>query len=121
MQPRLALALWLVAQVPPGGVAVAATPQVVQSTPAAEAIMDGRNLQFVVRFDGPVDHAAARLEIMRDGQVVRSLPPLMDSAPNVLFASSAALPPGRYTLHWRLGVASGGEAADGQIPFSVGQ
>jgi hypothetical protein len=28
------------------------------STPAAETIVDGRNAQYVVRFDGWVDHAA---------------------------------------------------------------
>lgn len=99
--------------------AFARAPQMMQTTPAAEAILDGRNLQFVVRFDMPVDHAAARLDIIRDGQVVRSLHPLVDSAPEVLFASAPTLPAGRYTLRWRAGAAAGGEAAGGEISFSI--
>ncbi len=102
-----------------GGSAFAGAPQVVQSTPAAEAILDGRNLEFVVRFDGPVDHLAARLEVMQDGKSVLSLRPLMDSAPDVLFASAPALAAGRYTLRWHVGAAFGGEAADGEVPFSI--
>ena len=63
---------------------------VMSSTPAAEAIMHGRNAQYVVRFDGPVDHAQSRLEILRDGHVVQHLNPLLDSAADVLFASAPA-------------------------------
>ncbi len=37
--------------------------------------MHGGHAQYVVRFDGPVDHAQARLEILRDGQVVQRLKP----------------------------------------------
>jgi methionine-rich copper-binding protein CopC len=101
------------------GLAAASPPQLRSSTPAAEAILDGRNLQFAVRFDAPVDHAAARLEITQDGKFVRALHPLLDSAPDVLFASGEALPPGRYVLHWYVGAPFGGEASDGEIPFSV--
>ena len=31
--------------------------------PAAEAIVDGRNAQYVVRFDGWVDHGASQMNI----------------------------------------------------------
>lgn len=99
--------------------AFARAPQMMQSTPAAEAILDGRNLQFVIRFDSPVDHAAARLDIMQDGHLVRSLHPLIDSAPEVVFASAPALPAGRYTLRWHVGAAAGGDAANGEIAFSI--
>jgi methionine-rich copper-binding protein CopC len=101
------------------GLAAARAPQLRESTPAAEAILDGRNLQYVVRFDAPVDHAAARLEVSRDGTVVQWLHPLLDSAPEVLFSSGSALPPGRYTLHWQVAAPSGGDTAEGEIPFSV--
>jgi methionine-rich copper-binding protein CopC len=101
------------------GPAAADQRQVHDTTPAAEAIVDGRNAQYVVRFDGPVDHAAARLEITRDGKVVVSLPVLLDSAPDVLFSSGPALPPGHYNLHWHLGAGAGADAGDGEIAFSV--
>jgi methionine-rich copper-binding protein CopC len=92
---------------------------VLESTPAAEAIMHGSNVQYVVRFDGPVDHAQSRLEILSDGQVVKQLHPLLDSAANVLFASTSAPEPGHYVLHWTAKSMPDGEASDGMIPFSV--
>ena len=101
------------------GLAAASPPQLRESTPAAEAILDGRNLQFAIHFDAPIDHAAARLEIIQDGNVIRTLHPLLDSAPTVLFAAGEALPAGRYTLHWHVGAPFGGEASEGDIPFSV--
>src|SRR5260370_41875211 len=63
---------------------------VVTSTPAAEAVMHGRNMQYAVHFDGPVDHVQSRLELLPDGHVVESLHPLLDSAPT---ASVASPPP----------------------------
>jgi len=81
--------------------------------------MHGSNVQYVVRFDGPVDHAQSRLEILRDGQVVKQLHPLLDSAANVLFASTSAPEPGHYVLHWIAKSMPDGEASDGMIPFSV--
>ena len=101
------------------GLAAASPPQLRESMPAAEAVLDGRNLQFTIRFDAPIDHAASRLEITRDGNVIRTLHPLLDSAPTVLFAAGEALPPGRYSLHWHVGAPFGGEVAEGDIPFSV--
>ena len=70
------------------------------STPAAETIVDGRNAQYVVRFDGWVDHAASRMDITDNGKVVEPLVPTLDSEPDVLAASASELAPGRYQLHW---------------------
>ena len=81
--------------------------------------MHGRNAQYVVRFDGPVDHAQSRLEILRDGHVVQRLRPLLDSAADVLFASAPAPQPGRYMLHWIVKSVPDGGVTDGMIPFSV--
>jgi methionine-rich copper-binding protein CopC len=89
------------------------------SLPTAEAILDGRNQQYIVWFDAPIDHAASQMEITQDGKIVQSLHPLLDSVPTVLFASGTALPPGRYILHWHVGAAIGGDVSDGDIPFEV--
>jgi hypothetical protein len=43
------------------GAAEARPLDVRESYPAAEMIVDGRSAQYVVRFDGPVDHAASRI------------------------------------------------------------
>ncbi len=117
MRKSLLPALVTVALMLTGGLAAAVERQGRESAPAAEVIMNGRNLEFALRFGGPVDHAAARLEIIQDGNVVRTLRPRLDSAPTVLFASGEELPPGRYTLRWHVG----GDISDGEIPFSVRQ
>jgi len=92
---------------------------VLASTPAAEAIMHGTNAQYIVRFDGPIDHAQSRLEILRDGHVVERLNPLLDSAADVLFASAPALEPGHYVLHWTVKSMPDRDDSDGMIAFSV--
>ena len=97
----------------------ARTMHVMNSTPAAEAIMRGDHAQYVVRFDGPVDHVHARLEILRDGQVVETLHPLLDSAPDVLFASAPSPQSGHYVLHWYVKSMADQDDSDGMIPFSV--
>ena len=43
--------------------AFAAPMRMVESFPVARAVLDGRNAQYSVRFDGLVDHRASRLYI----------------------------------------------------------
>ena len=93
---------------------------VMSSSPAAEAIMHGRNAQYVVRFDGPVDHAQSRLEILRDGHMVQHLNPLLDSAADVLFASAPAPEPGHYVLHWIVESVPDQDASEGDDPVLGG-
>ena len=90
-----------------------------ESTPAAEAIITGRHAEYVIRFDGLVDHRASRMHIMQSGRVLQTLVPLGDSAPDVLFASGEAPRPGKYVLRWRAISADDGIASNGDIRFSV--
>jgi len=101
------------------GVAEARSLQMRDSTPAAEAIIEGRHAEYVIRFDGPVDHVRSHMEIVQSGRVIQTLVPLADSAPNVLFASGAAPPPGRYQLHWQARSPGDEDLASGDIPFAV--
>ena len=89
------------------------------STPAAEMIVDGRNTQYVVRFDGWIDHAASQMDITQTGKVVDPLVLILDSEPDVLAASAPALAPGRYQLHWHAKSIPDGDFSDGFIPFTV--
>ena len=93
--------------------------QLLASTPAAETVMRGDHAEYVVRFDGPVDHTQSRIEILRDGHLVESLHPRLDSAPDVLFASSRLPASGRYELHWIVKSMPDRETSEGTIPFSV--
>ncbi len=103
------------------GAALARPMHVLSSTPAAGAVMQGRNAQYVLRFDGPVDHAQSRLEIVRDGHVIQVLHPLLDSATDVLFASAPGPAPGDYVLHWTVKSIPDGDDSEGTIAFSVTQ
>ena len=111
----LALALFL-------GSATDATARslaVVRSAPVAEAVVDGRNAEFSVHFDGLVDHRGSRLWIARDGQLVENLPVLVDAAPEVLFGTAPQLPVGRYELHWAAKSVPDGDVTEGAIGFTV--
>ena len=102
------------------GVAAARPVQMMESKPKAETIIRGDHAEYVVRFDGPVNHYTSRLEITQDGRVVRALRPLTDGAVDVLFAAGSVPPPGRYGLHWTA-VSADGDTTSGEIPFTVGQ
>jgi methionine-rich copper-binding protein CopC len=91
----------------------------VESYPAADAIVDGRNARYFVRFDGPVDHQGAHLVITHDGRTVETLDALLDSAPEVLFASAPRLPAGDYELHWSARSMPDGETTEGSYRFTI--
>ncbi len=93
--------------------------RMLESTPQAEAYIDGKNAQYAVRFDGPVDHLASRLWIVRDGKVVETLPVFVDAEPDVLFGTAPQLSPGHYELRWSAQSAPDGEVTAGQIGFTV--
>jgi methionine-rich copper-binding protein CopC len=115
---RIALAV-LVALLLGGAPAWSASMQVMESLPAAHAVMDGTQTEFFVRFDGPVDHNASRFQIVRDGVVVQTLRPRLSSQPNVLYSGVRRLEPGSYVLHWNTRSMRDQEAAAGDIEFTV--
>lgn len=93
--------------------------RMVESFPAANAIMDGKTTHFSVMFDRPLDHAASRLFVERDGAVVQTLSPRLNSQPNTLYADGHPLPPGRYTLRWDAHGLGGNGASAGSVGFGV--
>jgi methionine-rich copper-binding protein CopC len=100
--------------------AVSAHPaHMMETSPNAESFVDGRNEQYIVRFDGPVDHRASSLSILHGGHVVRTLHPLLNAAPEVLFASGPRLPAGDYALAWSVKSVPDGEPAQGSVHFTV--
>ena len=94
---------------------------VMESTPAASAVMDGRSTEFFVRFDRPVDHVHSLLAVVHDGKVVETLHPRLESALEVLFARTSTLPSGDYKLHWSVRTMTGVDVIQGDIPFTVKQ
>lgn len=103
-----------------GAAAAAEEPlRMMEAHPSARSVMNAQNQQFFVRFDGPVDHHASRLTLLRDGAVVRELQPRLGAQPNTLYAAAGSLPPGEYRLEWSAMPLRGGAAARGGIAFTV--
>lgn len=92
---------------------------VLNSAPGADATVSAQNSQYVIRFNGWVDHGLSRLEITRDGAAIAQLIPTGDSEPDVLAASGARLTAGHYELHWRAKSVPDNVWSEGRIPFSV--
>lgn len=103
----------------PGLSALARPMHMMESHPAAGAVVDGRNAQYFVRFDAPVDHRNSRLFITNAGRLVQTLPPLLSAAPEVLFASADALAPGDYELHWAAKSMPDADFTDGSVALTV--
>src|SRR5258707_14909424 len=93
--------------------------RIMESAPAASAVIAPRSSEFFVRFDRPVDHVHSTLAIMRDGKLVERLTPRLESAPEVLFARAPTLPAGDYTLHWAVRTMTKVDLIQGDIPFTV--
>src|SRR5947207_7473521 len=72
----------------------AADLKMIDTWPAANAVIDSHSDGFVVRFNQPVDHVNSSIFVRRGGQTVETLKPRLDSAPEVLFARAPTLPPG---------------------------
>jgi methionine-rich copper-binding protein CopC len=112
-------ALALLAMAAACGPALAGEMRVTGSSPSAEATMTGRQTEFFVRFDHPVDHASSRLEVVRDGRVVQTLHPRLRSRPDTLYSGVQTLAPGDYELRWSVRSVRDRDMSDGSIPFSV--
>jgi methionine-rich copper-binding protein CopC len=93
--------------------------KVMESQPAASAVIQGRSSEFFVRFDRPVDHVRSTLAITQGTKLVERLVPRLESAPEVLFARAPTLPEGDYKLHWAVRTLAGTEVVEGDIPFAV--
>jgi methionine-rich copper-binding protein CopC len=93
--------------------------KVLETGPAANAVLDGVSDFFFVRFNQPVDHVNSRLLIKRGSETVETLQPRLQSNPNVLFARAAGLPAGSYTLHWVVKTLADAKIEQGEVPFSI--
>jgi methionine-rich copper-binding protein CopC len=93
--------------------------EVIDSWPKDHAVIEGPSEGFLVRFDRPVDHLRSVLFIKRSGEIVDTLHPRFQSAPEVLFARATSLTPGSYTLQWSVRTLEGTDELAGEIAFEV--
>jgi methionine-rich copper-binding protein CopC len=109
----------LVLLLPLAAGAADAPPSPEAKPPTVSVATTGLTSGYAIRFGGPVDHAFSRLLIVQNGRVLQTLSARLDSAPNVLFARSKALPPGTYDLHWTTKSMTDGNTSEGDSTFTV--
>ena len=97
----------------------AADLKVLESTPAPNAILTSISDGYSIQFNQPVDHINSRLNIKRGTEIVETLVPRLESAPNALFARAPALPNGSYILHWVVKTGADSKIEEGEVLFSV--
>jgi methionine-rich copper-binding protein CopC len=93
--------------------------KVLETGPAANAVLSGPSDGFFVRFNQPVDHINSRLFVKRGADVIETLVPRLQSNPNVLFARAPTLAPGSYMLHWTVKTIQDAKIEQGEVPFSI--
>lgn len=96
-----------------------AEPRVEASVPLANATVAAPANLFEVRFNEDINHYQSRLEILRDGQVLETLRPRLETEPRILAAMARPLAAGAYVLRWEARSAFDGSVTQGNIPFTV--
>jgi len=76
--------------------------------------------ELLVRFDHPISHDQSSLSLSRDGKVVATLHPRLQSAPNVLFVRIPTPSEGSYLVHWTVCPEGGNDRYDGEFTFTIG-
>jgi hypothetical protein len=75
--------------------------------------------ELLIRFDRPISHEQSWIALVRDGKVVTTLYPRLESAPNVLFARIQTPDPGNYLVRWVVCPEGSNDRYDGEFPFAV--
>jgi hypothetical protein len=85
------------------------------------ATIDERGTELLVRFDRPISHERSWLFLLRNGDVVETIHPRLQAAPNVLFARIRTPPTGDYVVRWIVCPEGSNDRYDGEFPFTVGR
>ena len=110
-----ALAVMLVAF---GSAAARAHAIVVSSQPATGAVVHGKTVEVVVRFNSRIDPVRSRLLLVRADGSATTLELNDTQKPDTLAATVGELAPGSYRLRWQV-LAVDGHITRGDIPFTV--
>lgn len=109
-----ALLLWLAAGIGPAH----AHAIVIQSTPAADAVVTGPDVTVELRFNSRIDHRRSGLTLYLPDGGNRPLSQALGTAPDVIGAKAVGLAPGAYRLRWQV-LAIDGHITRGDISFRV--
>jgi len=101
-----------------GSTAARAHAIVVSSQPAAGAVVHGKTVAVVVRFNSRIDPVRSRLLLVRADGTSTTLELSDTQKPDTLTATVGELAPGSYRLRWQV-LAVDGHITRGDIPFTV--
>jgi copper resistance protein C len=111
-------ALLLAAGLVLGSTAARAHAIVVSSQPAAGAVVHGKTVEIVVRFNSRIDPVRSRLLLVRADGTTTTLALNDAQNPDALAATVGEIAPGSYRLRWQV-LAVDGHITRGDIPFTV--
>lgn len=115
---RHLVALLLAAGLVLGSTAARAHAIVVSSQPATGAVVHGKTVEVVVRFNSRIDPVRSRLLLVRADGTTTTLALNDAQNPDTLAATVGPLAPGSYRLRWQV-LAVDGHITRGDIPFTV--
>lgn len=90
----------------------------VASSPEANSIVNGPNIDITLKFNVRVDVTRSFVRLLNTDGAARSLSLLKGNAPNVILATANDVKPGKYKLSWQV-LASDGHITRGEVPFSA--
>ncbi|WP_346011913.1 copper resistance CopC family protein [Komagataeibacter sp. FXV3] len=96
-----------------------AAPALVHSDPAPGQRVAAGNVAIRLSFDTVIDPFRARLLLLGPSGVPQLLPASPSDDEQQSIATSMALTPGHYVLHWRMRARTG-DPVQGTLPFDVG-
>jgi copper resistance protein C len=90
----------------------------VASSPEANSIVSGPNIDISLKFNVRIDSARSVLRLVNDSRMERTLSLAPGKASNVVSATATDVTPGKYKLAWQV-LASDGHITRGEVPFSA--
>ncbi len=99
-------------------VRASAAPVLVHATPAAGQHVPAGNVAIKLGYNSVIDPFRARLLLLGPSGVPQLLAASPSDDEQQGLATTVALTPGHYVLHWRMR-APGGTPAEGNVPFDV--
>ena len=88
------------------------------ATPAANQVVDGRSIPVKLRFNARIDAKRSRLSLVSPEGREFPLTIAGQDAPDTIAATAAAVPAGSYILRWQV-LATDGHITRGEIPFKA--
>ena len=90
----------------------------VDSTPAAHAVVHGANVRIALHYNSRIDASRCSLTLTDANGKAQPLTMTTPAGPAELDAQAQGLAPAQYVLHWQV-LATDGHITRGEIPFTV--